>query len=253
MDKFNPIPTRTGNWAPRLASWSLRLAIVAVAVAVIGLTLARYDLIQKLAGLSALLGGALIAVLALTAGTFGLLAGRKKVNSQRGRALAGMAIGLVYVGFIASRPLATGNAPAIHDVTTDLANPPQFEVLALRPDNLVGVGSIDNWRKAHAAAYGRLHSITLAKSVPDATASATRLARLAGWKIVVSDPALGHLEATATVSYIRFKDDVVVRIVPTADGRQSRVDMRSVSRVGIGDLGVNARRIDDFLKALAAD
>lgn len=252
MDKLNPMPSRTGNWAPRLASWSLRLAIVAVAVAVIGLTLARYDLIQKLAGFSALLGGGLVAALALVAGTFSLLAGRKTVNPQRGRALFGMAIGLVFVGFLASRPLTTGNAPAIHDVTTDLANPPQFEVLSLRYDNLVGVGSVDNWRKVHAAAYGQLHPITLTKSVPDATAAAVRLARQTGWEIVASDPARGHIEASASVSYIRFKDDIVIRIVPAAGGRQSRVDMRSVSRVGVGDLGVNAWRIRDFLNALAA-
>jgi hypothetical protein len=74
----------------------------------------------------------------------------------------------------------------------------------------------------------------------------------AGWKIAKSDPARGAVEATASVSYIRFHDDVVIRILPVADGSQSRVDMRSVSRVGVGDLGVNAWRIRSFLGALAA-
>jgi uncharacterized protein (DUF1499 family) len=97
-----------------------------------------------------------------------------------------------------------------------------------------------------------LTSITLSKPVSEATADAVRLAKEAGWQVVVSDPARGHIEATASVSYIRFKDDVVIRIVPTADGRSSRVDMRSVSRVGVSDFGVNARRIRDFLEALSA-
>jgi len=68
----------------------------------------------------------------------------------------------------------------------------------------------------------------------------------------VLEPARGHMEATATVSFIRFYDDVVLRITPTADGTGSRVDMRSVSRIGVSDFGVNARRVEEFLKALQA-
>lgn len=252
MEQANSNPPRKSAWAARLAIWSARLAIAAIAVSAIGLTLARYDLIAKLAGFSALLGAGLIAAVALVAAAVSLLAGRRAANPHRGRAVVGLVIGLAFVGFLASRPLTTGNAPAIHDITTNLANPPQFEVLKLRPDNLVGVGSVENWRKVHAAAYGQLRSIIVAKPVPEATADAVRIARAKGWDIVVSDPARGHVEATASVSYIRFKDDVALRIVPDGEGRRSRVDIRSVSRVGVGDLGVNARRITEFLEALAA-
>lgn len=252
MGEHNLNSSRKATWAERLAKSSFRLAIAALAVAAIGLTLARYDLIPKLTGFSTLLGGGLIAALALLIGIGGLVAGRKTVNPARGKGIAGVVLSLVFVGFLASRPLAAGDVPAIHDITTDLANPPQFEVLTLRPDNLVGVGTVENWRKVHAAAYGDLGSITVAKPVAAATADAVRLATAAGWRIAASDPARGHVEATASVSYIRFQDDVVIRIVPTGDGRQSRVDMRSVSRVGVSDLGVNARRIRDFLAAMAA-
>ena len=253
MTEQQPVSSRKATWAARLAIWSWRLAIGSLAISAIGLTLARYDLIAKLAGFSALLGAGLIAALALISGIFGLALGRKMPSPLRGKAIMGSVIGLAFVGFLTSRPLMAGSVPAIHDITTDLANPPQFEVLPLRPDNLVGVGTAENWRKIHANAYGRLTSITLSKPVSEATADAVRLAKEAGWKIAVSDPARGHIEATASVSYIRFQDDVVIRIVPAPDGRHSRVDMRSVSRVGVGDLGVNARRIRDFLEALAAE
>lgn len=239
-------------WATRLTFWSLSLALVSLAVTAIGLTLARFDVIAKLAGFSALLGGGLISALALIFGIVGLVAGRKGANPTWRRGIVGVAISFAYVGFLATRPLVAGDAPAIHDITTDLGNPPQFEVLPLRSDNLTGVGTIENWRKIHAEAYGDLSPVTLSKPVAEATADAVRLARQAGWQIASSDPARGHVEATASVSYIRFKDDVVIRIVPVADGRHSRVDMRSVSRVGVSDLGVNARRIRDFLEALAA-
>jgi len=253
MTQRDPDIANPPVWAPRLSVWSLRVAILALAVAAIGLTLARYDLIAKLAGFSTLLGGGLLCAVALILGIAGLLAGRKGGNSSRRSGFAGIVISAVFIAFLASRPLAAGDAPALHDITTDLANPPSFEVLSLRSDNLAGVGTVENWRKMHAAAYGDVAPITLAKPVEQATADALRLAEESGWEIAASDLARGHIEATASVSYIRFYDDVVIRIVPTADGNGSRVDMRSVSRVGVGDLGVNARRIRDFLGALAAE
>ena len=202
------------------------------------------------AGFSGLLGGALIALVALLCGIIALVKGG--AASGRGKLLAALAVSLVYVGFIASRPLVAGDIPAIHDVTTDLANPPQFEALSLRADNLAGVGTVENWRKVHASAYGDLRPVTLAKSVPEATAQVAALVTSKGWTIAKSDPARGHVEATASVSYIRFNDDVVIRIVPSADGKGSQVDMRSVSRVGISDFGVNAKRVRTFLKDLQA-
>lgn len=245
------IAKRVGR-ARRLARWSLVAAVAALVVAGAGLTLARYDVIAKLAGFSALLGGGLVALLALVLGLGSLFSGRGAAAPSRRTAWIGIAVALLYVGFLGSRPLAAGDAPAIHDVTTDLASPPQFEVLALRADNLVGVGTLENWRRIHEQAYGDLGPVTIPRPVAAVTADAARLAEQAGWKVAKVDPARGHLEATASVSYIRFNDDVVLRIVPTQDGKGSRVDMRSVSRVGVGDLGVNARRIREFLAALAA-
>lgn len=224
--------------------------MAALVTAAIGLTLARYDLIPKLAGFGALLGGAVAALLAVLLGLAALITTRRRPQARGGKLLPALLVSLVYVGFIVSRPLAAGSAPTIHDITTDLANPPQFERIPLRADNLVGVDTVDNWRKIHSAAYPDLQTVTIAKSVPEATALALRVGKEAGWEIVSSDPARGHIEATASVSYIRFHDDVVIRIVPTGDGKASRVDMRSVSRVGVGDLGVNARRIRSFLAAL---
>lgn len=240
------------TWTIRLNSLSLGLGIGAIAVAFGGLTLARYDVVGKLAGFSALLGGGVIALLGLVVGGIALVLGRKQTWQSRRSALIGCALSLIFVGFLASRPLATGQAPAIHDITTDLAEPPQFEVLALRSDNLTGVGTAENWRRIHGAAYGDLGPLTIARPVAAVTSDATRIAQGLGWAIAVSDPSRGHIEATASVSYIRFHDDVIIRVSAAPDGKGSVVDIRSVSRVGVGDLGVNARRIRSFLKALVA-
>jgi len=71
-------------------------------------------------------------------------------------------------------------------------------------------------------------------------------ARASGWAIVAADSAAGRIEATATTAWFGFKDDVVVRVAP--EGTGSRVDVRSVSRVGKSDVGANARRIREYLE-----
>jgi uncharacterized protein (DUF1499 family) len=240
-----------GNMArgQRLQGLAIRLTGAAVVIAAGGLTAARYDMVPKLTGFMAFVGGGLVAALALILGLIALVRGRGQGGPGRGKLIVAVLVCLGYAGFIASRPLLAADVPPIHDVTTDLANPPQFEVLKLREDNLAGVGTVDNWRRIHAQAYGYINPAYVAKPVAEVTAKATRLAKTLGWQVVASDPARGHIEATASVSYIRFKDDVVIRVTPTADGK-SRVDMRSVSRVGVSDFGVNAKRIDAFLLAL---
>ena len=73
-------------------------------------------------------------------------------------------------------------------------------------------------------------------------------AREMGWEIVASDPEAGLIEATATTAVMNFKDDIAIRITETDTG--AAVDVRSVSRVGISDLGANANRIRTYLHAL---
>lgn len=238
------------TWKPRLARWSSRLALIAVVIPAAGLTLARYDVIPKLAGFGAFVASGLLAAIALLLGLAALLIGRGQPLPARGKLLAGIAVSLLFVGFLASRPMMAEGAPALHDISTDLATPPQFEAITLRADNLAGVDTVENWQKLHAAAYPDLQTKEIPRPVAQVTAEAVTLAQAQGWEVVKSDPARGHIEATASVSYIRFHDDVVLRITPSADGKGSRVDMRSVSRVGIGDLGVNAKRVRGFLAGL---
>jgi len=69
-----------------------------------------------------------------------------------------------------------------------------------------------------------------------------------GWDIVAQDASAGTLEATATTALFGFKDDVSIRL--SADAGATKVDMRSVSRVGVSDLGANAARIEAYFAAL---
>ncbi len=72
-----------------------------------------------------------------------------------------------------------------------------------------------------------------------------------GWIIVAVEPQEMRIEATDTSLLFGFKDDIVIRV--TGHGNGSRIDMRSLSRVGKGDFGVNAKRIRSFMEKLDSE
>lgn len=238
------------KWTRRFSTWARTLAIAGLAVAGVGVLLARYDAIPKIAGFGALALGGVMALLAFLLGLIGLIMSLRHPGGARGRALLALVLTLPFVGFMITRPAMSGAVPAIHDITTDLANPPEFTKLSLRADNLTGVGTVDNWRKIHAAAYGDLKPLRIARTPAQVIADAARIAKEQGWEIALQDPAAGKLEATASVSFIRFHDDIAVRVAPVENGTASLVDVRSVSRIGVSDMGINAKRIRAFLTEL---
>jgi uncharacterized protein (DUF1499 family) len=137
--------------------------------------------------------------------------------------------------------------PRIHDITTDFAEPPAFHaVIPLRP---AGSNSLDyddpRVAALQAAAYPDIAPV-LTPFPPDrAFELAKALAHGYRWEVVREDPAAGEIEAVDTTLWFGFKDDISIRIRPHGDG--SRVDIRSVSRVGLSDAGANARRIRRFI------
>jgi len=191
----------------------------------------------------------LAAALGLAAAVLGLT-GRAWAMTLGG--VAAMAIAGAALWVPVSMLRAARSVPAIHDITTDTENPPVFvAVLARRrdaanPAEYAGAPIAARQR----AAYPDLVPVELALPPGRALAGAAAAARALGWEIVAEAPAEGRLEATDTTPWWGFKDDVVVRVTPSGPG--SRVDVRSLSRVGVSDLGANARRIRRFLTELRA-
>lgn len=164
-----------------------------------------------------------------------------------------LALGLA-LGAIAPALILLSKAksvPPIHDISTDTADPPAF------------VGLLEERRKApngfayggeavaaqQRKAYPEVKPL-IVKTPPGETARrAIEAARAMGWEVAAADEPAGRIEATDTSLWFGFKDDIVVRIRPEGGG--SRVDVRSVSRVGESDLGANARRVEGFLARLA--
>ena len=160
--------------------------------------------------------------------------------------LIGLATAVIIVGVAACARLA-GGAPPIHDITTDTNDPPLFvDILPLRAGarNSAAYGGSEIAALQHAA-YGDIVPVDLAIPVAAAFERALATANAMGWAIVATDSSAGRIEATATTRVFRFKDDVVIRIRPRDGG--SRLDIRSVSRIGSSDLGKNASRIREFM------
>jgi uncharacterized protein (DUF1499 family) len=165
-------------------------------------------------------------------------------------ALIGVALG----GFVAVWMLRwkhnLDSVPYIHDITTDTENPPLFvAVLPLRAGapNPAGYGGPELGRQQKNG-YPDLAPGSLSLSPAETFPRALQAARDMGWEIVASDPLSLRIEATDTTAWFGFKDDVVVRLTPSSTG--SRIDVRSVSRVGKSDVGTNARRIKAYLARL---
>lgn len=160
---------------------------------------------------------------------------------------------LVGLGMLTPMLMATVNPPVsfppIHDVTTDTVNPPQFRVL---DDNRPGARNSlvyggEEIAVQQKAAFPDIVPIQSDLSPTEAFAKSLEIAETMGWEIIVKDADALRYEATARTPIYRFVDDVVVTVTPV--GESSRVDIRSVSRVGRGDRGVNAARIRAFTGA----
>ena len=141
--------------------------------------------------------------------------------------------------------------PRIHDITTDTENPPEFVALRDRPgaSNPVEYGGPEVAAQQRAG-YPDIAPVTLQVTPTEALARAAATARDLGWDVVAIDTGAGRVEATDRTRWFGFYDDVVIRVTPAEGG--SRVDVRSLSRVGGSDVGTNARRIRTFLDRLTS-
>jgi uncharacterized protein (DUF1499 family) len=238
--------------APLLA---LALAVIAVTLLMVGPIGWRAGwwhfrfAFQTLMPWAAYFGIAALGVSVLT-----LLLGRSRIES-RGIAIAIIAFaagGLVtYVPWQYDQ--IRQQVPPIHDITTDPDNPPAFvAVAALReaagPDRVAYEGA--RIAEQQRLAYPEIIPMTL--SLPPAAAfnRALDTAQRMGWTIVAADDAAGRIEASDRSRWFGFTDDIVIRITPSESG--SRIDLRSSSRVGRSDFGVNAARVERYLSALRA-
>ncbi|MEW6353577.1 MAG: DUF1499 domain-containing protein [Pseudomonadota bacterium] len=234
----------------RVALWGFALAVAGAVAALLAGYGTRLGWWPFAMGFTLLKWAAYGAVAAIALSLAGLFMARRR--GRRGAAWAG--IGLVIALLVVLVPLnylrLARAVPPIHDITTDTQNPPRF--VAILPLRKNAPNSAEYGGAAVAAqqakAYPHIAPALLDAPPAQAFQRALNAAQEMGWAIVEENPLDGRIEATATTRWFGFKDDVVIRVTPARQG--SRVDVRSVSRVGVSDLGTNARRIEAYLKKL---
>jgi uncharacterized protein (DUF1499 family) len=249
-----------GTWARRLTWAALLLSLggtAAALIAAVGSGQGAWEFGQGFAILRyaffAAIAGGLLAMVALVL--------CRRAGRRGGRLnLLSLAVSLLFVGYLGNQIATARSVPAIHDAATNLDDLPQFRALRVREDYLKNVPDEGDpalaamepearWKAIHRRAYGDLKTLHVPWTPGETLNKARMVAEKKGWAIAHVDPARGLLEATDTTRFFRFKDDVVVRVRAAPKGG-SNVDMRSISRVGGSDVGVNAARIRDYLEDL---
>jgi uncharacterized protein (DUF1499 family) len=214
----------------------------ALGLLIAGPLLAYSQIARPLTGFLVFAASLLPALVAIVIGVL-LLAG---IGGERHVAsgVAALIFGLVPLAVIAPGLAKGGKVPRINDVTTDLEDPPALTVAAQDPD-LAGkdltfpVAFKDEVRRG----YPSLAPLTISASSTEAFAKVeTALGKIEGVTITRRDTEAGVIEGKAVTGLFKFVDDFAVRLQPQGGG--TLIDMRSRSRVGQGDFGANAARIE---------
>ena len=247
-DVFQAIP-RKGSRLSGIGIWTALIGVVLAVVSGLG---ARTGILSPFASMGTYAVGSLLLFIAIITAGLGLLrSGGTGGTASRPATWLALLAGLAIT---ANNGLVIGQAagaPPIHDISTDTDNPPAF--VAVLPLRLVDAKNPPEYAGPDTAAAQK-------RAFPDiAPLMTTRPANVVfaaardtvvekGWTLVDASEVDGRIEATAETGWVHFKDDVVIRITPGRD--QTRVDVRSTSRVGRGDMGTNARRVSDYLSSL---
>ena len=226
------------------ALWGLILGLAAVATIVasgIGYRLGWWHFTR---GLQVSEWATYGAAVALVLSGLGLIQARPRA-ARRGLVIAvlGLLVALLPLGMALQWEHASRTTPPINDISTDTADAPVFWDMP-NPTDYPGAKTA----ALQHAAYPDLASLKLSLTPEHAFAQALSVAQAKGWTIVASVPAEGRIEATTSSLLYGFTDEVIVRVKAAEGG--SLVDMRSRSRLGRVDRGVNARRIRAYLTAL---
>ena len=205
--------------------------------------------------------GVVLSLVALVVGGIGLaLAVRRGRRADYPALVTGGVLSLLVLAGIGSQVGTATSVPPIHNISTDLENPPEFRaVVSVRAganphtyDPAQPIGDAGTLGELQRASYPDVGTLQSTLGVAAGVERAVMILEDMGLEVVDVDPARGTVEATATTFWFGFKDDVIVRVQQDQDGGTS-VDLHSVSRVGQSDLGANASRILMFLAGFEAE
>lgn len=241
-----------------LSGW---LAGSAAGVALLAVLATRFGGIPQANGVMLIGLAILLAVLAAASALFAFAAIWRSGAPGAGLAARGLLLALLTLAWPGYLAVAAIALPQLADIATDLDDPPSFSrsraALDARGGRAPPEFDRERWTELPEP-YGDLRPIELDLAPEEAMRLAQRAATNLGWRIVdAAAPAgrtgVGRIDAVARSLLLRLPDDITIRIRPGAG--ETRLDLRSASRLGRHDFGANAKHIRDFkaeIEALAA-
>ena len=231
--------------------------IIALVLFVFGTSGAYFGFLNPFTGFQmAFVWSLLISVIGVIVGLYAQRRYRAPgFEALRRRATVGLwasALVLVPVLILVARGMIA-KVPPINDITTDFDNPPEFVAIESLPATAEFPMKYDKVKYAdrQLAGYGVLAPLKERGTAADTFAKVKEVAaQVPSWKIAYSDDATMTLEGYSTSKLFRFPDYFVIKVQPSSDGG-SLIQMRSKSRYGIGDFGINYRRIHNFFDRIA--
>ena len=142
--------------------------------------------------------------------------------------------------------------PFINDITTDPESSPGFQMVS---SSKSGSYPKELW-KIQNSLYPNVRPLDLDRPVEEVYEVLLHFIHRKSiqerWTLVGSSKNPFHLEAKVKTRWFRFVDDIAIDIHPlkqdSGKGRGCRIQMRSRSRLGRSDFGMNAARIKKFFK-----
>ena len=236
-----------------LATWARSLAVFSVVAVLVSILIVRFGFLEIKPALTTFFGALACAGLSILVGLAAFVAIWQNGSRGMGRILLAFLIDALVLAYPAYLGVQYRKLPAIHDITTDVIDPPRFEALArLR----TGEGT-------NTAVYAGLYSAeqqrvyypdieTVDLDIPAQRAFDVTMHLVAKRKWLVIDERAplpptrpGHIEAVARTPIMGFREDVSIRVAP--DGEGSRIDIRSASRYFESDIGSNAARVSKLI------
>jgi uncharacterized protein (DUF1499 family) len=236
-----------------LASWARNLAVFSVVAVVVSILIVRFGFLEMKPALATFFGALACAGLSILVSFAAFVAIWRNGSRGMSRILLALLINAVVLAYPAYLALQYRKLPAIHDITTDPIDPPRFEALSrLRSGDgtntavYAGLYSAEQQRRY----YPDIEPVELEIPVQRAFDITRQLVTKRKWLVIDERPPLpprriGRIEAVARTPIMGFREDVSIRV--TADGEDSRVDIRSSSRYFESDLGSNAARVTKLI------
>lgn len=238
-----------------MSIWLKRLSVVGLACIPIAVLITRFNLVSfKVSGLLIALS-LVLALLILIIGLVMFFKQRNNDPSNAKHAKAAILFSLIPILGLVLLVVSTRDIPRIHNITTDTQDPPTFDKIHdLRSSEHNPLEyKHEEIASLQQSAYPNIKTLVVSMSQAQAHDKALQVIDKLDWELIHDNPGQGIIEANETTALWGFTDDIVIRLRSNPRDDQVEIDLRSVSRVGMSDMGANAERIESFLNAFKTE